>query len=160
MNDFISFPDDSRVWIYSADREIPEELVPEVQREIVHFTKLWTSHREDLRATGGLLHGYFIILIVDENINKPGGCSIDSSVQFIHQLENKLVRDFFNRFIFHYLENERVLSIHSSELAKAYADGSITDQTLFFDPLVKTKQEFQTGWLKPLGESWHKQFLQ
>ncbi len=159
MNDIISFPDDSRIWIYASNKRIDESQIPEVQAAIKTFSKQWTSHREDVRATGGLLHAYFVLLVVDENVNKPGGCSIDASVQFIRELGSKLSCDFFDRHLFHYLKDERVYSIHSNMLTEAYEKGLITDSTLFFDNLVTSKQEFQKNWLKPLKESWHKKFI-
>ena len=117
------------------------------------------SHASGLKATGGILHNYFIVLVVDEQINKPGGCSIDSSVRFIKSIGEKYNVDFFNRNIFHYIQNEEILSIEKSNLDTAYQSKKITDDTLFFDPLVDSKITFIKQWLKPFGNSWHKRLM-
>ena len=106
MLDLLAFPDHSRVWIYSSDQEIPDQSIPEIHQEIQAFAKNWLSHGSGLKATGGILHNYFIVLLVDEISNKPGGCSIDTSVKFIQSIGEKYNVNFFNRRIFHYIKNE------------------------------------------------------
>lgn len=71
MMDLISFPDYSRVWVYGSDRKIPESLIWELNNKIYLFSQDWISHQKALRATGGLLHAYFLILIVDQQVNQP-----------------------------------------------------------------------------------------
>lgn len=158
MLDLIAFPDHSRVWIYSSDRLIPDEKIPEIHHEIQKFVKDWTSHQEELVASGGILHNYFIVLVVDENKNPPGGCSIDKSVHFVQKLAERNNVDFFNRKVVHYIQNEEVLSILLDELPNAYSSGNIQDATLFFNPLVNSKSEFIKNWLVPLQQSWIKRF--
>ncbi len=157
--DLISFPDHARVWIYASDREIPEAFVWEVNDKIYRFSQEWISHQQALRATAGLLHSYFIVLIVDEDVNLPGGCSIDKSVHFIQGLARELGCDFFNRNLFYYLEQDIVNCISREELQSAYDSKQITDETLFFDTLVTDKFNFQKNWLKPLKNSWHLRLL-
>ena len=69
--------------------------------------------------------------------------------------------DFFNRMIFSYLDeaNEKVITLSKDDFKAAYTDGTINDDTLVFDNLVKTKDQFLTEWLKPLKDSWHKRFV-
>ena len=159
MMDLLSFPDNARVWIYASDQQIPDTKVDAVHEQIIAFTKQWTSHQQSLKATGGLLHQYFLIFVVDDGINKPGGCSIDSSVKFVQKLGDELGVDFFNRNIFYYIEDENVHAIYKDEISSAYQAGIINDNTLFFDSLVQTKGEFQQQWLKPLSHSWQKRFV-
>ena len=159
MLDLLAFPDHSKVWIYASDKFIDDTDIPNIHYEIKQFADQWVSHASGLKATGGILHNYFIVLVVDEQINKPGGCSIDSSVRFIKSIGEKYNVDFFNRNIFHYIQNEEILSIEKSNLDTAYQSKKITDNTLFFDPLVDSKITFIKQWLKPFGNSWHKRLM-
>ncbi len=159
MMDLLSFPDNARIWIYAADHEIPKDKVSEVHNRIFDFTKEWSSHQQALKATGGLLHNYFIVFVVDDGYNKPGGCSIDSSVRFIKSMGEELNVDFFNRTVFYYLDNETVQVISKDDLPKALDEGRINESTLFFDTLVQTKLDFQKHWLKPLKQSWHSKLI-
>jgi hypothetical protein len=157
--DLLSFPDNSRVWIYGADQKIPDHLVNSIHEKIVSFTREWSSHQQALKATGGLLHNYFVVFVVDDGYNKPGGCSIDSSVRFIKSLEKEFDLDFFNRNIFYYIDKETVKAISRSEMSKAIDEGIINEDSLFFDTLVQTKSDFQNQWLKPLKYSWHAKLI-
>jgi hypothetical protein len=159
MMDFLSFPDTARVWIYAADREIPNEIAIAINNKIIDFTKEWSSHQMALKATGGLLHKYFIVFVVDDGFNKPGGCSIDSSVHFVKSLGQEYGIDFFNRSIFYYLEKDSVKSIRQADLSDAVHEGKLSENTMFFDTLVQTKLEFQNNWLKPLRQSWHSRLV-
>jgi len=160
MMDLISFPDYSRVWIYASDKKIPESLIWELNNKIYLFSQDWISHQKALRATGGLLHAYFLILIVDQQVNQPGGCSIDSSVRFIQNLGAEYQLDFFNRNLFYYLKDSEVQTISRMELQKQEIPLEINQETLFFDNLVTDKISFQKSWLKPLKDSWHSKFIQ
>lgn len=159
MQNFLAFPDDARIWIYSSDRRIPVKQVENLQSDIASFAKHWQSHQIDLVATGGLFHQYFIVFVVDESKNPPGGCSIDKSVHFLQQLEKKYDIGLFNRTIVYYLKDDTINTLSLNELSEAYHEKVIDINTLFFDPLVKTKSEFLSGWLKPLEKSWHKKFI-
>ena len=159
MRDLLAFPDTSRVWIYQADEPLPEESIHDINRLISQFAVQWTSHNMQLKATGGLLHDRFLVLVADESHAGASGCSIDTSVRFIKQLGEKYKRDFFDRFTFAYLDGDQVKSIHRDALAEAYRSGTITDDTLFFDNLVSDKGAFIKRWLAPFGESWMKRFV-
>ncbi|HRG69362.1 MAG: hypothetical protein JNL65_07075 [Saprospiraceae bacterium] len=159
MMDLISFPDHSRIWIYASDREIEDSLVWEINTKIYQFSQEWISHQKALRSTGGLLHAYFLVLVVDQQINQPGGCSIDTSVRFIQELGTNYNLNFFNRDLFYYLSDGKVKTINRIETQLNTLPKEINEETLFFDNLVSDKLNFQKNWLKPLKESWHSKFI-
>lgn len=160
MYDLISFEDNARVWIYSADKKLVGEDIARANQMINEFAKSWVSHNVGLKATGGLMHGVFAVLVVDQEYNNPGGCSIDQSVRFMQELGQKFNVDFFNRQLFYYLNNEQLELIHMNDLQSAYSNGMVDFDTLFYDTLVQDKMNFQKHWLKPLGDSWLKRFLE
>lgn len=155
MLDLLAFPDNARVWIYAAATPIDENRIQECLDDITEFVRNWQSHQVDLVATGGILHHQFIILVVDEQRNLPGGCSIDQSVRFIQSMNIKYKVDFLQRIIFQYIDGESVKNIAMHKLKEAYNTGEIGDDTLFFDHLVQRKDQFISSWLKPLKNSWH-----
>lgn len=159
MHDLIAFPDTSRVWIYQSNQPFSKNVLEDVNELTQLFVKEWTSHNHLLKATGGVIHDLFIVLVVDESQAGASGCSIDKSVRFIQFVEQQYNRSMFDRLTFAYLEEEEVKLIHKDELTAAYAEGRIHDETLFFDHLVKTKGEYLQRWLVPLKESWHKRMI-
>jgi len=84
QNKFETFPATSRVWIYQSKTAFSETDVTEIRGHIAAFTQQWASHNRALQATGDVLHGRFIVLMVDESQAGASGCSIDSSVHFVN----------------------------------------------------------------------------
>lgn len=154
-----TLPATARVWIYQANRPFGEADLPQIKKYVNEFAQSWTSHNRQLMAYGDVLHHRFVVLMVDESAAGASGCSIDSSVHFMKKLGEAYGVDLFDRMTFSWMENGEAKSAKSEEFAQLYASGKITDETLVFDNLVKTKGEFDEKWLKPLNESWHKRFI-
>ncbi len=117
------------------------------------------SHNRQLKAFGDLIHRQFIVLMVDESQAGASGCSIDSSVRFIKALQAEYQLDLFDRMTFTYLEGEEVKTANRDTFSALYQAGTIDDSTLVFDTLVDNKAKFETAWIKPLGQSWHKRMV-
>ena len=159
MRNLLAFPDESRVWIYQADRPFDEGEIMQINNEIDAFCKQWTSHNNDLRAIGGVMHDQFIVLVVDETQASTSGCSIDKSVAFVKSLEQKYNRKLLERDKVAWLdENEQIHVIPLADLAGALKSGKISFDTKVFDNLVSTRKDFIKRWTVPLGESWMKRF--
>jgi len=97
---------------------------------------------------------------VDENHNAASGCSIDSSVRFIKDLEAKYSVDFFNRMLVAYKANEgKVQTVAMHDLSGLLESGSISKNTIVFNNLVSSKAELDSAWEVPLGESMYSRLL-
>ena len=160
MNDLMSFPDQTRVWIYAANKIIPPTQAEKIHEAVYDFAKHWSSHHQAVEATGGFMHGVFIVLMVNEQINKPGGCSIDGSVQFIRKLGQQFDVDFLDRQILYYIMDNQVHVLPLSQLNEAYQSGKINSETLFIDTLVQDSASFKKAWLKTLKVAWQRRLLE
>ena len=159
MENLTALSGSSKVWLYHSDRIFTNEEIPEIKQKIFDFVQIWVSHNRSLKSFGNLFHNRMIALFVDESQAGASGCSIDTSVHFLQKLGIEYNADFFNRMIFSYKQDENVYSVNAEEFRKLYSEGKITDDTLVFDNLVKTKEEFVESWIKPLNESWLKNFV-
>lgn len=159
MRNLLAFPDESRVWIYQADRPFTEDDIVQINQEIDRFCEQWTSHNNALRALGGVMHDQFVVLVVDETQASTSGCSIDKSIAFVKSLEHKYGRKLLERDKVAWLdENEQIRTVPLSELKTALSEGKINMQTRVFDNLVANRRDFIRKWTVPLGESWMKRF--
>lgn len=156
--DLIALDDSSKVWIYQADRELSYDELDDIREELQTFLMQWTAHAQDLYCYGNVFHRRFLGLFVDESHASASGCSIDASVRFIEQMGAKLGVDFFGRMTYAYLQDDEVKTIDHAAMSDAYGQGQISDETLFFDNLVKTKHDFLKRWILPLSDSWHARF--
>jgi len=150
---------EARIWIYQSGREFVGAEVEKINEHLKQFAEKWVSHQQQLIAHGEVLHGRFIVLMVDDvQGNGASGCSIDTSVKFIQELGKAYNTDLFNRLEFAYFEEGTVKVVHKTELPDLLANGVITEKTLFFDNLVKNKGELKERWMVPLKDSWHRRF--
>ena len=159
MTDYKLLPDTSRVWIYQAQAPLSPKNAQEIETHLTKFADTWVSHNNQLHAFAKVYHHQFLVLMVDENQAGASGCSIDKSVHFMQQLEQHYNIVLFDRMTFTYKDGETIKSAPKQEFAALYKAGTIDDTTLVFDNLIKTKKDFDTQWIKPLGTSWHKRMV-
>lgn len=153
------FSPESRVWIYQASRVFQDKEVAELQQRLKAFADSWVSHNRQLKAAGLLLHNQFVILLVDESRADASGCSIDKSVHFLKALEVEYGLSLFDRMTFAFLGEDGVNTAPRDEFRQLFREGLIHDDTFVFDNLVKTRAELESGWIKPLRDSWHKRLV-
>lgn len=155
-----SLPAHARVWVYQSNRPFSEAEQERINGQLRDFAEQWTSHNRALRAAAELVYDRFVVLMVDESMADASGCSIDKSVNFLKALQAEYGIDLFDRMRFSYRNGEgRVESLARDAFAAAYTQGLLNDDTPVFDPLVSTKGDFDAGFVKPLGQSWHKRMV-
>ncbi|MEM7299203.1 MAG: ABC transporter ATPase [Bacteroidota bacterium] len=153
---FDTLAESSRVWIYRSHRPLSEQEVKITSDSLDQFLDSWTAHNVELLANAQVLHHQFIVITLDENSSSAAsGCSIDAQVRFVRALGDSLKVDFFDRLTFDFLIDKDVQSIKKDEVQGLINQGSINDDALVFDHLVKTKNQFTHRWILPLNESWH-----
>lgn len=156
MTPYNQFPDSSRVWIYQSNRPFSQKQTDFVRQKLQHFIAQWQSHGAMVKGWADVKYDRFIILMVDENHEAPSGCSIDSSVAVIKEIELELGVDLFDRMNFAYkIDATTVHSASRNDFANLYASKEIGDQTIVFNNLVNTKVDLENKWEIPLSNSWH-----
>ena len=156
MTAYEDFPDNARVWIYQTNCALNAEQVNYAHARLEKFVRQWLSHGKKVKAWAGVLHQHFLVFMVDESYEAPSGCSIDSSVALVKELEKAFDVDFFDRMTFTYLKKDgTVAAADRDQFASLYAQQKIGENTLVFNNLVATKAALDTMWKVPLKESWH-----
>lgn len=155
-----SLSDNSRVWIYHSNRPFTADELESLNVELKQFAKEWASHNRQLNADAFVLYNRLVVLMVDENMIGASGCSIDTSVRFLKDLEQKYEISLFDRFLFSYFDsNNQVQTVDSDTFSTLYREGVITENTLVCDTLIDTKKKLATSFKLPLSQSWHKRFV-
>lgn len=149
-----SFADHSRVWIYQSSRLFLMGESFEIEDSLKSFTDSWLSHGAPVKAAGYLFFGQFIILMADESATTVGGCSTDSSVRFIKDLESRYSVKFFDRMSLAFIVKEKVQVLPLSQLQYAAENNFIAADTFYFNNLVLTKKELEDNWIIPVRNSW------
>jgi len=146
-----------RVWIYQADRSLTDAESKYVLDTLEGFTSEWKAHGKSLAAKAEIRYDRFIIIMVDDRVAPPTGCSIDKSVHLLKEIERELGVALFDRMQIAYRDNGVIHVVPRAEFEKLLAQGDITHQTVVFNNLVATYPELETNWEVPMSESWHAQ---
>lgn len=153
-------PPTSKVWIYQANRSFTQEEVWEISDILENFVDQWKSHQREVAGYGSLYHRRFVVLMADENTCDVSGCSIDSSVKLIRELEQAYDLNFFDRMKVCYKITDALIgSFPFPKLNEMLENGKINDETIVFNNLVSTKTEFETNWEIPLKDSPFAKFI-
>ena len=148
------FAANSRVWIYQSDRIFFMQEALGMETMLQQFVSDWKSHGTPVKGYANLFFGRFIILIADENATGVSGCSTDSSVRLIKEIEKKYNVSLFDRQMLTFYIKEKVEPLPLSQLKYAVKNKFITADTLYFDNTVLTKETLENKWIIPIENTW------
>lgn len=149
-----NFSPDSRVWIYQSGRLLSLGEALEVEDMLNEFTQNWKSHGTPVKGAAYLFFGQFIILLADETATGVSGCSTDSSVRLIKDIEQKLGISLFDRTSLAFVVKDKVQLLPLAQFNYALDQQYINGDTLYFNNVVQTKKELEENWIIPVKESW------
>ncbi|WP_316807003.1 ABC transporter ATPase [Pedobacter agri] len=151
----MSFSPQSRVWVYQSDRKFTPAEEIAILDKLSSFTNQWKAHGNELLAKAEIRHGFFIILTVDESQANVTGCSIDSSVRLIKEIEQEYQVDLFNRFNMAYKVGNDVVVNSKEDFETLINIKQINSETIVFNNMVQTLAELENKWEVPFKNSWH-----
>ncbi len=152
----VDFNDNSKVWIYQSSRLFTISEALQIENILHELVKNWKAHGALVKGYANLFFGQFIILMADEAATGVSGCSIDSSVRIIQQIEKQFDVDMFNWQSLAFIVKDKVQIIPRQQFNYALENYFITPQTLFFNNVVTNKKELEGNWIIPVSESWLK----
>ncbi|MFK5879710.1 MAG: ABC transporter ATPase [Flavobacteriaceae bacterium] len=156
---FNTLPNESRVWIYQANRELTETEIQEISKKAEEFIADWTRHGEDLKASYEIKYDQFLVLAVDESFNDVSGCSIDSSVRFIKATEQSFGIDLMNKLSIAFKIGENINTVSLADFQQYIKEEKINGDTIVFNNMVQSKADYGTNWEVPASQSWHQRFI-
>jgi hypothetical protein len=159
FTEYKNLPNNSRVWIYQSDREFTNKEIAFISVKVVEFINTWTRHGDNLKGSFTIKYNQFLVLAVDESFKNVSGCSIDSSVRFIQELESELQLDLMDKMNITFKEGEDINLVKLSDFQRFAKERKVTQETIVFNNMVNTKEDFENNWEIPAKQSWHKRFL-
>lgn len=156
---FEDLPGHSRIWIYQSNRKLSDDEVLAITDATHQFVENWAAHGHSLEASFVIKYNRFIILAVNQEVQAATGCSIDSSVQFIQGLEAKYEIDLLDKMNVTYKTGEFITFKTLLEFKQLAKNKAVSENTIVFNNLVNTVEEWQDFWEVPASESWHSRFF-
>src|SRR5687767_11085599 len=148
------FASDSRVWVYQSSRLFSFTEALHVEDLLKNFVDNWQSHGAPVKGYANVFFGQFIVLMADERATGVSGCSTDSSVRLIKQIEESFNVTMFDRTSLAFLVKDKVQLLPLAQLQYAIDNQFISPDTLYFNNLVQTKEEMEKKWIVPVKDSW------
>lgn len=149
-----SFDPDSRIWIYQASRIFTISEALEIEEKLNQFAQNWKSHGTPVKGAAYMFFGQFIILMADETATGVSGCSTDSSVRMIKEIEQTYKVNMFDRTTLAFVIKDKIQQLPMAQLNYAMENGFLSSDTLYFNNTVQTKKELEDNWIIPVKDSW------
>lgn len=156
---FDTLPKHSRIWIYQSNRKLSDEEVEEISTQTQSFLEDWSAHGQGLEASFLVKYNRFIIIAVNQDLQSATGCSIDASVKFIQELEQKYNIDLLDKMNVTYKQGEFITHKPLIDFKKMAKQKAVSSNTIVFNNLVNTIEEWQDFWEVPASDSWHNRFF-
>jgi hypothetical protein len=148
------FNGNSKVWIYQSSRLFGMGEALQLEPMLEEFVANWKSHGATVKGFANLLFGQFIIIMADETATGVSGCSTDSSVRLIKQIEESFKVNMFDRLNLAFVIKDKIQLLPLAQLNYAVENNFISPDTLYFNNLVATKEDLLTNWIIPVKQSW------
>ncbi len=153
------FSDNTKIWVYQSPRPFTAEEQQWIKEQGSSFISGWNAHGAKMKATIEISNERFLIVASDQDYSANSGCSIDSMVGFIRKVQDRTQLNLMDRMLVYYEKDGEVLPLHFQELGEFIKSGTISEDTIVFNPLVDSKPTFEKNWKAPLKDSWLARFV-
>ncbi|MCD8540238.1 MAG: hypothetical protein LRY55_11025 [Leadbetterella sp.] len=150
--EFETLPENARVWMYQADRNLSEAEQARVMDFLTTAVDTWVTHGMPMRGSVRLLFNRLVLLAADTGFQEPSGCSIDSSTRWLQELGQAMNLSFFDRSIGYFEDGEwKFFSVF--EAGKQVSGGIIRPDTRVMNPRVDSVGKLESLLVIPASAS-------
>jgi hypothetical protein len=153
---FEKMPDDARLWVYALDRALDPNEATEVAEILDAFVRTWQSHGEPVVGVHEVIEDRFVVLS-GYCTSGIGGCSTDSSVRVIKEIEQRFGVNAFDRtLVFFRNGGGKLVAVPRSDFQEMVRQGHVKPETPVFDTTITTVGDLRAGRFETtFGKSWH-----
>jgi hypothetical protein len=159
LTNFSQLPDEARVWIYQANRPFTTSEIEELKPLLDNFLNHWTAHGSSLKAGYDLPYSRFIVIGLDQSAGGATGCSIDASVHFIQEIEQKFDIVLLDKMNVTFKNGQYLAHKELIDFKKMAKAKSVSPETIVYNNLVQTVGDYKENWEVPAKDSWHSRFF-
>lgn len=152
--DFERLPAHAKVWMYQAERKLSPAEQEQIKRAAEQFLSEWESHGIPVKGAVDVLQDMTIRVAAFTDEDSMCGRAQDAQVRLVKSLEGELGVQLTNRMVLAYGETGTEQIVHMSALPQHIEKGNLTRDTPFYNNLVLSKAEFDSGWKTVAGASW------
>lgn len=158
--EFENMPGHSRIWVYQSDRKFTPAEKAEISERLTDFCEKWNTHGNLMPTSYDIRFDQVIILAVDESQLGASGCSIDSSVRTLRELEQRFGINLLDQGKVSFLSSPDSLEVSNLPGIKSkVTEGILQAETIVLNPIIQKKSELSDKWLIPAKDSWMNKFF-
>src|SRR5437016_1377890 len=125
------FAPGSRVWIYQCNRLFTMGEALQVEDLLNAFVTTWQTHGTPVKGYANLFFGQFVVLMADETAAGVSGCSTDSSVRLVKEIEHTFKVSMFDRQLLAFIIKDKVQLLPLAQLQYAADNNFINADTIY-----------------------------
>ena len=151
------FPDDSRLWVFAASRDLDADESDTLLARIDEFLAGWHAHGHAVVGARELRLDRFLLVAADERATGVSGCSIDSLYRVLKDAERDLGVGLLDGSLVFYRDSDGgVRSSSRAEFRELVREGAVDEDTPVFDNTVPSLGAMRNEeWERPMRASWH-----
>lgn len=157
--EFNVLPKNAKVWVYQSDRMFTTDEVEIINKNLKSFVEHWKDHGKNVTGSFVVKYNQFIVLALDNNEHNVPGCVIDASIRVLREIESAYKVDLLNKFNTAFRDTNSIKVVKLQEFQKLAKDSQISDETIVFNGMVNSINEFETHWEVPAKLSWHNRYF-
>ena len=155
---FEELPDSARLWIFPSDRPLSPDEQEALIRSVEAGLAEWSAHGSPVTWGVRIEQGQCLLIGVDETRTALTGCSIDSAITRIRELETRFGTALLDNGRIFLRDGSEIRALSRLEFKKRIGAGGVTAETLVFDNTIPTVGAFRRGaWEIPFSHSWHRE---
>ena len=150
-------PDESRIWIYAADRDLDQTEQERISSILDSFCTNWKSHGRPVDSAAAVVAGRFAVIAGRIPAGDISGCGIDASVHALSAAAEELHLGWLSSLTVHYRDDGgRIQSLSRPEFREKVRSGEIDGSTAVFNLNLETLGELRGGFFElPARDAWH-----
>lgn len=158
---FDSLPDESRVWVFTADPALDDQRAGQLLTLVDEFLNQWVAHGEPLTCGRDWRDRRFLVIGVDQSATAyASGCSIDGLYRKLAEFEKQTGASLLSRDrVFYRDATGEVCSVSRDGFARLSSSGTIGAETSVFDTSISVLGEWRERFELPAAGSWHRALL-
>ena len=156
--EFTKLDKKSRIWVFQSKDQLDESTYNLIKKKISVFLENWKSHQKSFESSFIIKYKTFVVIAADET-NLVSGCSIDSLINFVKNIEDEFEINLLDKLDVKYKIGDDINTANLNEFKKICKNIDINDKLIVFNNLVKNIDDFEKKWEVDIRESWHKRFL-
>lgn len=145
---------DTKCWVYTAEKPFNENQLQTIEALGETFIDQWVSHGKKVKGSIQVIKNQFIAIFADPNGDDMCGRAQDASVNLIKELEAELSLSLMDRMLVAYQGKNGIVTDSFLNIRGKLVENELSDNKLFYNGLIQTKDEFEKDWERPIKGSW------